>query len=228
MTLLHKSHCDFCEELLGGSDNSFARIYQGEPRNRILLDSNEFAVMPSLGQLVEGYLLVLPIKHFKALGDLPDPLFEELATISERVGKIIKVQYGPYVLFEHGTRSEGVGGCGIYHAHLHATPLAGASDPLELLKLRFSFAELSHLNEISKQSAGLPSYLFYQDSNARLYLFDTGPLPSQYMRKLLADALGEQDWNWRDAGKEERLLATIQRLSGQFDTNHDFAHTPNL
>ncbi len=219
MTLLHKSHCDFCEELLGGSDNSFARIYRGEPRNRILFGSDEFAIMPSLGQLVEGYLLVLPIKHFKALGDLPGPLFEELATISKRLGKIIKDQYGPYVLFEHGARSEGVGGCGIYHAHLHATPLASASDPVELLKLRFSYTELSHLNEISKQSADLPSYLFYQDSDARLYLFDTGPLPSQYMRKVLADALGGQDWNWRDAGREERLIATIRRLSGQFANN---------
>src|SRR5258708_40286272 len=173
MTLLHKSHCDFCEELLGGSDNSFARIYRGEPRNRILFGSDEFAIMPSLGQLVEGYLLVLPIKHFKALGDLPGPLFEELATISKRLGKIIKDQYGPYVLFEHGARSEGVGGCGIYHAHLHATPLAGLSDPVDALKSRFPSAELTNLGEISKRSVGLPAYLFYQDSAARLYLFDT-------------------------------------------------------
>jgi len=95
-----------------------------------------------------------------------------------------------------------------------------------MLKLRFPYTELAHLNEISKQSADLASYLFYQDSNARLYLFDTGPLPSQYMRRVLADALGKQHWNWRDAGREERLLATIRRLSRQFDSTQNFTHVP--
>jgi len=173
-------------------------------------------------------LLVLPIKHFKALGDLLGLLLEEFAAISERVGKILKDQYGPYILFEHGTRSEGVGGCGIYHAHLHVVPLAGVSDPVNALKLRFPHTELPHLSEISRRSAGLSSYLFYQDSDAKLYLFDTGPLPSQYMRKLLADALGNQDWDWRSAGREERLLATIQRLSKQFNITKESARAPNL
>jgi hypothetical protein len=63
----------------------------------------------------------------------------------------------------------------------------------------------------------MSSYLFYQDSKARVYLFNSGPLPSQYMRKLLADALNEKDWNWREAGREEHLLATLQRLSSHFD-----------
>jgi diadenosine tetraphosphate (Ap4A) HIT family hydrolase len=192
----------------------------------VLFRSNNFGLIPSLGQIVEGYLLVLPIKHFKALGDLPGLLCQEFTTICEWVGKTLKGQYGRYILFEHGTRSEGVGGCGIYHAHLHATPLAGVLDPVNALKLRFPYIELAHLNEISKRSAGFATYLFYQDSDAKLYLFDTGPLPSQYMRKVLADALGQQDWNWRDAGREQRLLATIRRLSGQFDSIQNLAHVP--
>ncbi len=218
--------CDFCKEFVGDSENSFHRIYARNPDSRVLLHSDGFAVIPSLGQILEGYLLVLPIKHFKAVGDLPDDDLDEFVAVCECVGKILKNEYGRYVLFEHGTRSEGVGGCGIYHAHLHATPLASASDPIELLKLSFPYTEFANLNEIRKQSAGLPSYLFYQDSNAKLYLFDTGPLPSQYMRKVLADALGQQDWNWRNAGREERLLATIRRLSGQFDGAQTFARTP--
>src|SRR6266478_269312 len=218
--------CDFCNELQGKSDNSFRRIYRDEPATRMLYRSNNFAVIPSLGQFLEGYLLVLPIKHFKALGDLSGLFLEEFAAVSECVGKILRGQYGPYILFEHGTRSEGVGGCGIYHAHLHAVPLAQVPDPVDALKSTFPYAKLAHLNEIGERSAGLPSYLFYQDSNARLYLFDTGPLPSQYMRKVLADALGGQDWNWRDAEREERLLATIQRLSGHFESTQNSLMSP--
>jgi diadenosine tetraphosphate (Ap4A) HIT family hydrolase len=210
--------CDFCNELSGSSENAFGRLYGEQLECRILSRSSQFAVIPSLGQIVEGYLLVLPINHFRALGDLPGPLLQEFAATCERVGNTLKDHYGPYILFEHGTRSEGVGGCGIYHAHLHAVSLAEISDPVEILKLRFAYTELNHLDDIREQSEGLSSYLLYQDPRARLYLFDTGPLPSQYMRKLIADAQGTQDWDWRTAGREERLLATMRRLSGQFDS----------
>jgi diadenosine tetraphosphate (Ap4A) HIT family hydrolase len=219
--------CDFCSELSGSSENSFGRIYADYLGNRILSRSSQFAVIPSMGQIAEGYLLVLPINHFKALGDLPETLLQEFTAICERVGRTLKDQYGPYILFEHGTRSEGVGGCGIYHAHLHAVPLAEVPDPIEKLKLRFPYVELTTLSEISKRGAGLSSYLLYQDLNARPYVFDTGNLPSQYMRKLLADELGNQNWDWRTAGREERLLTTIRRLSEQLKSTKEPADAPN-
>jgi hypothetical protein len=170
----------------------------------------------------------LPTEHFKAVGDLPSGLLQEFAAICGRVGKTLKDKYGPYILFEHGVRSEGVGGCGVYHAHLHAVPLPEALDPVGTLKLKFPYAELKDLNEISKRSAGLSSYLFYQDLHAGLYLFDTGPLPSQYMRKLLADSLGIQDWDWRKAGREERLLTTMRRLSEPLNGRKEIVRTPSL
>ena len=224
--------CDFCDELSGKPANAFHAIYGGDLKSRILFQSETFAVIPSLGQIVEGYLLVLPSRHSRALGDLSAVDVNELAEISQRVGEILTKEYGPYVLFEHGTRFDGVGGCGIYHAHLHAAPLApilGRSDPVSILKENFPYEEMTNLREINKRTAGLSCYLFYQDSEARGYLFKTGPLPSQYVRKLLAQALGEQVWNWRDVGREERLLATFQRLSHYFDSAKkpglDLAHS---
>jgi diadenosine tetraphosphate (Ap4A) HIT family hydrolase len=209
-------NCEFCSELTGSADNAFAEIYNGNPERRFLFRSRQFAVVPSLGQIVEGYLLVLPIEHFRTIGDMPDDLLTEFGGVCRRAGQILKNQYGQYVLFEHGARADGAGGCGIYHAHVHATPLAGLSDPVDVLKGRFPYTVLRNLNEIREESVGLPSYLLYQDSGAGLYLFDTGPLPSQYMRKLLADAIGGQEWNWRNAGREDRLLATIERLAPRF------------
>jgi len=209
--------CDFCNEFSGNAENTFYTTYKGCPETRFLFRSDRFVVVPSVGQLVEGYLLVLPVHHCKALGDLCVHALDELAILCVLVRKILGDHYGRHILFEHGTRSEGVGGCGIYHAHLHATPLAGTPDPIDALKARFRYTGLADLSELSKKSAGLPSYLFYQDSHGRLYLFDTGPLRSQYMRKLLADALGRQDWDWRTVGREERLLATLERLSGQLE-----------
>lgn len=210
--------CDFCNELSGKSDNSFRRIYGDKPASRMLYRSHNFAVTPSLGQLIEGYLLVLPIKHFVALGDLSGPLLGELATMCETVGEILRDHYGTFVLFEHGTRSEGVGGCGIYHAHLHAVPLSPSLDPVDSLKAKFRYKQMRDLTEIRGRSEGMPAYIFYQDSDSRTYLFDTPNLVSQYMRRTLAAVLGTNDWDWRAVGREERLLATLNRLSSHFDS----------
>jgi diadenosine tetraphosphate (Ap4A) HIT family hydrolase len=210
-------NCEFCDEFGGGVNNGFYARYQGCPETRLVLSTENFYVFPSIGQLVDGYLLVVPKGHYTTLDELPRGLIAELADTSERVRAVLSENYGSCVCFEHGARGPLNGGCGIYHAHLHIVPLPRFSDPRETLKLRFPFAELVHLREIGNRSAGLSSYLFYQDSQAKLYLFDTGPLPSQYMRKLLADALRNQDWDWRTAGREERLLATIQRLSEQLE-----------
>jgi ATP adenylyltransferase len=213
--------CDFCHEFSGETENSFHRIYRGNPESRLLFQSAEFVVIPSLGQITEGYLLLLPRQHFLSTADLPTAGLNELATISRCAGEVLKEKYGPYIVFEHGIRSEDAGGCGIYHAHLHATPLDGASDPIDTLKLRFPYMELEGLHQIKKETAGLPCYLLYQDSAARLYLFKTGPLPSQYMRKLLADSIGQREWNWRTSGRERRLVATLERLTGQFNVVHE-------
>ena len=210
-------NCDFCNEFAGRPANAFGRIYGGDPESRVLFRSEHFAVIPSLGQIVEGYLLVLPRRHYKALGDLERVDFDELSTVSVLVGEVLAKEYGPCVFFEHGTRAEGVGGCGIYHAHLHAVPVDAALNPIGILKERYPYEEITDLGEINRRSEGLDCYLFYQDLDAKRYLFNTGPLPSQYLRKLLADMAGEEVWNWRDAGREERLLTTMQRLSHYFD-----------
>jgi len=212
-----QARCDFCLEFLDKPENSFHRIYGGDPHSRLLLETPGFAILPSIGQIVEGYLLLLPRQHFAAIGDLSPSGLRELDGLMRFAGDLLKTEYGPYIVFEHGTRSEGAGGCGIYHAHLHMVPLARTLDPVASLKSTFRCVELAHLSEIRERSAGLVNYLFYQDSDARLYLFDTGPLPSQYMRRLFADGVAGQEWNWRSAGREERLLATIGRLASKFE-----------
>jgi diadenosine tetraphosphate (Ap4A) HIT family hydrolase len=209
--------CDFCNEFSGSPENAFQRIYGGDQFSRTLLRTEELAVVPSLGQIVEGYLLILPRVHFKAVGDLPANALNKFASISRQVGRVVEKEYGSFILFEHGTRSEGMGGCGIYHAHIHMVPIARTADPITLLKSSFLHREFDDLEQLKTRSEGLLSYLLFQDSDKRLYVFDTGPLPSQFMRKLLADALGVREWDWRAYGREERLIATMKRLSVQFD-----------
>jgi diadenosine tetraphosphate (Ap4A) HIT family hydrolase len=210
--------CEFCDEFSGGVRNGFRMRYGGSIGDRSILATQHLRVFPSLGQLVEGYLLIAPTKHFAAVGDLPSGALNDLADTVSRVKAALSKNYGPCVLFEHGVRATGSGGCGIYHAHVHAFPLTGASDPVDSLKSAFPYQRLQHMCEIAKESAQLPCYLLFQDADGALYLFDTGPLPSQYMRRLLAQALGSPDWDWRSTGMEARLQTTLERLSGEFES----------
>ncbi|PYU33171.1 MAG: hypothetical protein DMG28_09070 [Acidobacteria bacterium] len=210
-------YCDLCDEFSGGTRNTFSRIYAHDSKRRILLRSEEFVVIPSLGQIVEGYLLVVPTTHRTALGDIPDESLEELRRLCGRVRAVLECEYGSCIFFEHGTRLADVGGCGVYHAHLHAFPFPSfLGDPVNSLRSKFPYRELGDLSEIKRQTEGLAAYLFYQNSHAESYVFETGVLPSQYVRKLLAEALNKDDWDWRTVGREEQLLATISRLSNYF------------
>jgi len=219
--------CEFCDEFAGGLTNAFYARYQNSQRSRVLLATSGFRVFPSIGQLVEGYLLIAPLEHYTALDEMPTELAGEFVAICARVRSVVSQHYGPCISFEHGARGPANGGCGIYHAHLHVVPLSGIPDPIVELKERFPYERVDDLPNITNVSSRKSPYLFFEDSNSNRYRFSIGNLQSQYMRRVLAEAVGTNDWNWRDAGKEERLLATIQRLSGQLDTTHNFANAPN-
>ena len=213
------SHCEFCSEFLGYSDNAFHALYHDIVPDRSLFVSNNFRVFPSIGQIVEGYLLIAPVTHFCALDELPTILTSEISLLHDRIKQALTSCYGSCISYEHGARSSLSGGCGIYHAHLHAVPLPPSLDPINSLKSAFSYKRIEGLSQIKQHSQGMSGYIFYQDANARAYLFDTPNLPSQFMRRILANVLGEHAWDWRDAGREKRLLASLSRLSGYLDNS---------
>src|SRR5712692_9184494 len=66
-----EQHCDFCNEFSGELENSFAARYQSAPQSRVLLSTANFRVVPSLGQIVEGHLLIVPASHFTSIADVP-------------------------------------------------------------------------------------------------------------------------------------------------------------
>lgn len=208
--------CDFCNEFTGGLENSFTARYSGELRSRIIARTQNFNVLPSLGQIVEGYLLIVPVKHYTALADLPTQLVQELSQLCGRVRRALSVTYGPALLFEHGVRAGQSGGCGIDHAHLHAVPFATAREPIEELKHRHSFKVIGGLSGVNGEVPQGSSYLYYENLSEQPCVFDVDFMPSQYVRKLLAQSLGIDLWDWREYGREKALASSIARLSEFF------------
>jgi diadenosine tetraphosphate (Ap4A) HIT family hydrolase len=210
-------HCDFCNEFSGGTDNTFAQIYGQQPLNRIIFRSNSFAVVPSIGQLVEGHVLIIPFIHYTAIADMSFSVAFELSELCKSIRLKLVQSYGPCVLFEHGVRGSGAGGCGIDHAHLHAMPFTHPADPIVELRKRHRFRSISNLTAIREIMPGDSSYLYYEEVNSKSWIASVDFLPSQYLRRFFAEVMGVHSWNWRDCKRESAMIRAIEQLSDIFD-----------
>lgn len=205
--------CEFCDELRGDPSARFPRLY-GPNVNRVVAETKHFVALPTIGQIFEGSLLVLPREHIELFSMVPrqwrPELLAFLSSLEDRLS-----QLGPCVIFEHGSRKALAGSCGIYHAHLHVVPL-----PMEV-KLQVIFPEAQ------KASRSLPAaldalvdcghYLLFGDTRRFIWSevdqMQVSPQSQFFRRRLVEHFKRNVDWNWRlSLKKEQALLATIRRF----------------
>ena len=172
-------------------------------------------MIASLGQITQGHLLVVPLKHICSLRDLGNEDIREVENLRADVRSTLQETYGACVFFEHGIRTGGSGGCGIDHAHMHAVPVTGEG-VLKTLTREFRGRSIQCLAEIKRSRNPNSSYLYFEDASAQQYIFPVSNLPSQHMRKLVAESIGKSDWDWRKCGHEPEVISTVQRLAPLF------------
>jgi diadenosine tetraphosphate (Ap4A) HIT family hydrolase len=210
--------CEFCDEFCGGGQNSFATRYLDVLEDRTVLETDHVKVLPSLGHFVKGYLLLVPKPHYCTLADAPRNVIREVEETKRTLIRHLSALYGPYVFFEHGARALDAGGCGIYHAHLHALPLS-VDEVLAKLKGQFPYRPIGSLLGL-KSATSSKSYLYCENSRAQSRLFFPTSLPSQFMRRLIAEAAGIPQWDWRQSGREDALLATRNEVLTALSSAH--------
>ncbi len=183
---------------------------------KILFQSKNFAVFPSLGALIEGWLLIVPKDHALCLGALSHELHSELDELRRQVSRALKECYGPVTVFEHGPACPNhLVGCGVDHAHLHVLPtqinlIEGVKEifpePLEW-KSVVSIQETAFYYE-----AGLP-YLYVEQSPGQGYVTTHPNLQSQMFRKVIARHVGRPErFNWREFPETANIRSTVERL----------------
>ena len=162
--------------------------------NRDIYRTRNFRVKPTLGQLLEGHVIIVTEEHYLNIGGIPAVMHEELNHVIEKVVDELKITYdSPSLLFEHGPTIRNRSGSCIDHAHLHAIPMHGClkdwipDDAREL----FGFGDLSDLYK-----KNIP-YLFFQENDGRRYVIEVAHnLQSQYIRRIIArqNCLPQEDW----------------------------------
>jgi diadenosine tetraphosphate (Ap4A) HIT family hydrolase len=209
------STCDFCDELSRGNNNVFASFY-GTSMDRAIWQSEDLTIVPTIGQIVEGHVLILPKKHITAFGDASARMIQGLTSVKHLLKEILLRRYGGCIFFEHGTRSDHCGGCGIYHAHMHALPIPYDSNPVGLLK-DISFLETENLQSAFAKINRESSYLFFENTSSRCFVAEVSYLPSQTFRRAVANLAGNPVWDWRAHKIEPALLKSWETLKLEFE-----------
>lgn len=210
------SDCCLCSQIQGRPGNDLiASMLRGRSYvRRVMFESDSFAVVPSLGPLTPGHSLLCPKQHVRSFAEVDPALDAEYRRVLAFVSGRLSAVFEPNVLvFEHGMATDGRTVCTVDHAHLHLVPLPVGVDvpangwPSFGGSLRDLRARCEGREYIWSQAAGRP---------ARVLTTSEQPLESQYMRRVVAEAIARPArWDWRATPDPGAADATWRRFVGR-------------
>jgi diadenosine tetraphosphate (Ap4A) HIT family hydrolase len=189
---------------------------------RLILSTEFCFVVPTIGQIVEGYCLVFPKRPVLNLTELSAEEKEDFVMTTERVWGAVDECYGSPILFEHGAvPTEPTVGCGVNHAHLHIVPGFDLDDVSGQLSQRFpSWRPCRNFADwLCSEFPATEPYMIVGRLEGPLLRYGYGARrESQCIRRILASLLPDSpEWNWRKAGVEERLWVTQRTLRSEIE-----------
>jgi len=205
----YSDNCCLCGEFLTGT---FPKIYNEfyPIKSRICLETNDFVVIPSISPIVKGHLLVLPKWHISNMSMLSG---EELPLFLNIVKRIISFDdyKDGYFVFEHGVGDDGFSGCGIDHAHLHIMPMKAELTRriMARVALLFCVQACDKVEGFFCNRENNGSYLLYGDSLARMFYCLNEYIPSQFIRKIIAEEMGIDSGDWKLCNGRKEFFETI-------------------
>jgi diadenosine tetraphosphate (Ap4A) HIT family hydrolase len=207
--------CSLCAQVAGDREHDLlAPMLPGTGYQRgVARDMGHFALIPSVGPLAAGHVLLCPQAHrcsFAALG--PDEEVEVEPAI-DATEDLLSRRYGPRLyLFEHGTgAASSQPACSVEHAHLHLLPSRSDLWPAVAQAVTWSALGDRSLTDV----VGDREYLRFRQDDGRWWIHvPRRPLRSQLLRQHLARALGVQHvWDWRTHPRAELVRETFDTVA---------------
>ena len=201
---MNNIECPFCKEEKNRNDNPIKK-------DRIIAETKNLIVFPTTGGFVKNYQLIVPKKHLNCFGELTKEELQELKFLIEWQKNINKNYFNSNTsMFEHGALiPHNTSGKSIVHAHLHVFP-NNTTLINKISKYGFNINRISDISELSTISRDFENYLYYQDIDGTNYVITHDGIPSQFLRKVLAESKGIENWNWR---KDPYLGSIIENIN---------------
>ena len=202
--------CCICDEI---ATRIFTYDYYGTP-DRILFESNDFVVFPSLSPLVEGHLLIFSKRHVPNMMSLEDNALERLIGIVRFIAARLRSKYGNILIFEHGSKEGSAPACGIGHAHVHLLPLDRRIIDGLFKKIisEYPSHKENSIENIYTEGSSEQQYLLVSDDSTKKTLLIEENIPSQFMRKEIAKMIGTEYWDWRNISGYGLFRSTLSSL----------------
>lgn len=190
------------------------KFQEDKLHNTTLIESDNFRIVPSVGSIVEGWVLLIPKKHYISFSEMDENLIEEANTLSEKVYRLLSEIYDcEIVSFENGANSvKNQIGCGVDYAHIHFVPINVnlksiiESEYGDVIK----WDKVYSLNELNRFVGNSYFYLNFDSQQ----IVCCAPYPkSQLIRKHIASFVGVPDkYDWKKNPFEDNVLKTINKL----------------
>ena len=183
--------------------------------DQVLLDQDEWVVVPTLGAIVRGWVLAVPRQHVLSFRDWAQVGGQSAHSILAKIQLELGIQPDELIWFEHGSSKEDtLVGCGLDHAHLHI-----------LIKPVFSFDAFVHLAVSSFTGTwcatpATESYSAIKDTKASYFVAGSGDRAisaigvesagSQYFRRIVAALIdAPSEWDYRRYAHVQNVEETI-------------------
>lgn len=161
--------------------------------NTPIAETERFIVMPCVGPLVPGHVLVVSRDHHPSLASMGREAIHEYQELLDRFRRKNLNTVGNLLEAEHGAASGDCAGACVIHAHVHWIPEVGHYEELfEGILARLPLGEsLGDLADV------VDPYLLIRRSGGTPHLYDGSGLTSQLIRQAICGQLGRDDWDWR-------------------------------
>ncbi len=190
----------------------FCQLDSTKYYNEIIEETKNFRIIPGLGALTPGYILILPKKHCYSMTNFNAELMLEYQNIIHKYRKLFKSIYHKYpIIFEHGTPDPcGLCASCVIHAHTHIINHHYQNE--EAIIQQLNFQKINNLTEIKKDQ----NYIYYQNHQGQEYItYNFEPI-SQIMRIFIAQDLNIKDqYDWRAFPFENNIHQTINDLKNK-------------
>jgi ATP adenylyltransferase len=176
-----------------------------------LFGNTDFAVVPSLGSIVPGWLLIIPRVPALNFCELGQKGRASLNSLLKTVRERISLPNHELFQFEHGSRFRGSSmGCGVDQAHLHVVPLK-FNLLHAVLKNRTENISWSDFNSSADPWQWVPpekEYILIQGREKTLVATIKKPV-SQWVRRIIANECGRAHaWDYKASLGIENILST--------------------
>ena len=195
----------------------FCNIDKSRPENTIIEESDNFIVLPAIGALVDGYLMIVSKKHINSMSLLKENEKIEYEFLIEKYRNKFKNIYNKFpIIFEHGSpiNDSDMKASSVIHAHTHIVNHNFINE--ESIVKNLNFKILENLNYLSKEQ----NYIMYINPENICYVSYNFEPVSQMMRKIIAKDLGyENKFDWKKEIFIENINSTIKKFTEGSDNN---------